>query len=55
MSAILIEALMDSLIETGARIKKLALVDVNHSDSSFDKVVDYVQDSVLLADLDLSW
>ena len=55
MSATLVEQLMDSLIENRARLRKLTLVNAHHSDHSFEKVIDYVKESVLLKDLDLSW
>lgn len=53
MSATLIEDLMENLSES--KLKKFALVNVHHSDSSFDKVVEYVHESLYLRDLNLTW
>jgi len=46
---------MDGLIDNNARLKKLTLTNANHSDRSFEKVILYLQESVLLENLDLSW
>ena len=45
---------MDVLIERN-RIKKFALVNVQHTESSFDKVIEFVDEGFYLKDLDLSW
>lgn len=55
MSATLIEQLIDALIESKSEIKKFTLVDVHHSDRSFEKVTLFVQEALLLKELDLSW
>ena len=46
---------MDGLIDNNARLKKLTLTNANHSDRSFEKVILFLQESVLLENLDLSW
>lgn len=46
---------MDHLMMPQTRLKKLTLSNVQHSDKSFEKVVDYVTQSGQLKDLDLSW
>ena len=54
MNSTLIEQLMDSLMATSF-LKKFALVNSNHSERSFDKVIQFVRKSPYLRDLDLSW
>lgn len=36
-------------------MRKLAIVRCSHSERSFDKLISYVANSVLLEELDLSW
>ena len=55
MGATLIEQLMDSLIENRAHLRKFALVRSNHSERSFEKIVQFMDDNSLMEELDLSW
>ena len=38
-----------------SRVKKLALVNLQHSERSFDSVIEFVHRSSYLKELDLSW
>ena len=38
-----------------SRVKKLALVNLQHSERSFDSVIEFVNRSSYLKELDLSW
>ena len=51
----LIEQLMETLVENRNRLKKFTLVNVHHTEKSFDKLIYFLEDSVLLEELDLSW
>lgn len=55
MGATVIEQLMDALVYYNNKLKKFTLVNVHHSDRSFDKLVTFVEDSCYLKELDLSW
>ena len=56
MSAIVIEQLMEALMVNGNKLKKFALVKVNHSERSFESVIAFLRDySTYLQELDLSW
>ena len=46
---------MDSLIENRSRLKKLVLVNASHTERSIDKIKDFIEDSPMLKELDLSW
>lgn len=54
ISPTLIEQLMGLLLQK-SRIRKLALVNLHHTERSFDSVVRFLQLSCYLKDLDLSW
>ena len=46
---------MEALVTHNNKLKKFTLVNVHHSDRSFDKLVEFVEDSCYLKELDLSW
>lgn len=43
------------MIETPCQLRSFALVNVHHSEGSFDKLCEYVQTSQRLRDLNVSW
>ena len=43
------------LVNSGNRLRKFALVNVQHSDRSFEKLIEFVSTSSNLQELDLSW
>ena len=45
---------MTNLLEK-SQLKSLSLVNMHHSPESFDLVIQYVQESEYLKELDLSW
>ena len=55
MQASVVEQLMEVLIETDNRLKKFTLVNVSHSERSFERLVEFVEGHYSLKDLDLSW
>ena len=54
ISPTLIEQLMGLLLQK-SRVRKLSLVNLQHTERSFDSVANYVDQSQYLKDLDLSW
>ena len=42
-------------INEQSQLKTLALVNVPHNELTFDKLIEYVQNSEFLEDLDVSW
>ena len=54
ISPTLIQHLMRLLLEE-SRVKKLSLVNLQHSDKSFESVIEFVHYSCFLKELDLSW
>jgi hypothetical protein len=54
ISVTLITQLMHFLIEK-SQLKSFTLVNVHHSTDSFDLVIQYLQKSEFLTELDLSW
>ena len=50
----LIEQLLDELL-CNSRVKKLALVNLQHSEKSFEKLAIVVKQSIYLRELDISW
>lgn len=55
MSATLIQQLMTALMHNNSKIKKFALVNVLHSDRSFENLVAFIEYSTYLKELDVSW
>lgn len=55
MGATLILQLMDVLLSNNNKLKKFTLVNVHHSDRSFDSLVTFVEESAHLKELDLGW
>ena len=55
IGATMIENLLDSIYYNNAKLKKFTLVKANHSDRSFEKLVEYVETSSMLEYLDVSW
>lgn len=55
MTATQVEQLMDGLIDNHARLKKLTLVNAHHTERSFEKIIQFINDTALLKELDLSW
>ena len=55
MGATLIEQLADTLIENRNRLKKFTLINVQHSDRSFERITDFIRESEHLQEVDLSW
>ena len=47
--------LIDLLFETNSQLKTLSLVNANQTESSFDKIIQFLRESEFLQDLDLSW
>ena len=54
INATLIAELMTSLLEK-SQLKCLSLVNMYHTPESFDLVIQYIQESEYLEELDLSW
>ena len=50
-----ISKLMDLLRDTNSQLSKLALVNAHQTESSFDKVINFLKESDHLKELDLSW
>lgn len=46
--------LLDEILNK-SRVKKFALVNVQHSDRSFERLVELVKESLHVRDLDISW
>lgn len=46
---------MDVLLQNQNRLKKFTLVNVHHSDRSFESLVEFVEESGHLKELDLGW
>lgn len=46
---------MEALITEENKLKKFTLVNVNHSDRSFENLMSFVEGSDCLKELDLSW
>ena len=55
MSATLIQQLMTALMHNNSKIKKFSLVNVLHSDRSFENLVAFIEFSTYLKELDVSW
>ena len=49
-----VSQLLDAL-NKGSKIKRFSLTQVHHSDNSFDKLIEYVETSTTLQELDISW
>ena len=54
INATLIAELMTNLLEK-SQLKSLSLVNMYHTPESFDLIIQYVQESEYLQELDLSW
>ena len=51
----LLNRLVDLLNESGTQMRKLGLVNTNHSEASFAKLLTFVETSEYLQELDVSW
>ena len=54
MHTVLIEQLMDQLIEK-SQVRSLSLVNAQHSEASFDKVITFINESDYIQEIDVSW
>ena len=55
MNSSLVFRLMEMIIDTKCQLRKLGLVNANHSESSFGKIIEFLRESDYLEELDLSW
>ena len=55
MNSSMISQLVDLLLETDSQLSKLALINANQTESSFDKIIMFLRESDFLKELDLSW
>ena len=46
---------MDLLLETNSQLQRLAIINANQTEHSFDRVINYLKHSQFLRELDLSW
>ena len=55
MNGSIIGRLCDLLLETDSQLRSFALVNSHQTETSFDKVINLLEQSEYLSELDLSW